>query len=562
MGLRSYLIKRGAHTLVTIIIVLTLMFVLFRLMPGDPVSLLVQPGLTPFERDAQRVAFGFARWEVAPGVYKIGNFRIPDAGLYNVTINAEDTAGNRVELYAAYVHQRAPPPGSLLVIPVNGGIELDPGLHLFEGDALSVTVNVVRTNASVPLSSLEVWALISPPTGSPTNVTLSLAPDNRFEGSFTPPTAGVFGMEIGAYSPLDGGLVTVPHGFAVNPAEADIAPFRYITDENPRGHVNRGPIFTTGVDWASDVVEVYAILGSSAGAPVERFNATVTWPSRGEYLTAEISMSHPLEAVRRPIYEEFWFYMVGILSGNFGTSFTSGRPVADELAERVGPTLLLFGLATIIAIVLGILGGVLLAWIRGSRTELTAIVTSLFFYSMPIFWFGLILLFVFAYTYSLFPLGGFGCLDSQGLPLEGFACAGDVLWHMTLPLLNLVILNLAGYVLLMRNSLMEVLGEDYVQVARAKGLKERTVMYKHAARNAMLPVTTVVALAMAAVISGGVLTETIFSWPGMGFYLVQRTLTQDFPAVQAAFFVLALLTIFGNVVADVAYAFLDPRVRL
>jgi peptide/nickel transport system permease protein len=554
MGLRSYLIKRAAHTVVTIVIVLTLMFVLFRLMPGDPVSLLVQPGLTPFERDAQRVAFGFARWEVAPGVFKLGNFRIPDVGLYNVTINAEDTAGNRLELYAAYVQERPPAPGSPLFIHT---VELNPGLHLFEGDTLTITANVIRSNASVPLSSLEVWALVSPPSGSPSNVTLSLSPENRFTGTFTPTGTGVFGMEIGAYNPVEGHLAAVPYGFAVNPAPADIAPFRYITDEDPRG-----PIFTTGVSWARDVVEVYAILGSTAGDVVERFNASVTWPSRGEYLTQEISMAHPLVAVPRPIYEEFWFYMVGILSGNFGTSFTSGRSVGTELSERIGPTLLLFGSATIIAIVLGILGGVLLAWIRGSRTELTAIVTSLFFYSMPIFWFGLILLFVFAYTYSLFPLGGFGCLDAQGLPLQGVDCALDVLWHMTLPLLNLVILNLAGYVLLMRNSLMEVLGEDFVQVARAKGLKERTVMYRHAARNAMLPVTTVVALAMAGVISGGVLTETIFSWPGMGFYLVQRTLTQDFPAVQAAFFVLALLTILGNVVADVAYAYLDPRVRL
>ncbi len=554
MGLRSYLIKRAALTVVTIIIVLTLMFVLFRLMPGDPVSLLVQPGLTPFERDAQRVAFGFARWEVAPGVFKLGNFRIPDVGLYNVTINAEDTAGNRVQVYAAYVHERPPAPGSPLFIHT---VDLNPGLQLFKDDTLTITANVIRSNTSVPLSSLQVWALISPPGGSPTNVTLSLSPDNRFAGSFTPTTAGVFGMEIGAYNPVEGQLATVPHGFAVNPAEADIAPFRYITTEDPRG-----AIFTTGVSWARDVVEVYVILGSSAGNVVERFNASVTWPSRGEYLTQEFSTAHPLIAVPRPVYEEFWFYMVGMLSGNFGTSFTSGRPISTELGERIGPTLLLFGAATIISIALGILGGVLLAWIRGSRAELTAIVTSLFFYSMPIFWFGLILLFVFAYTYTLFPLGGFGCLDPQGLPLQGVDCALDVLWHMTLPLLNLVILSLAGYVLLMRNSLMEVLGEDFILVARAKGLKERTVMYKHAARNALLPVTTVVALAMAGVISGGVLTETIFSWPGMGFYLVQRTLTQDFPAVQAAFFILALLTILGNIVADVAYAYLDPRVRL
>ena len=253
-----------------------------------------------------------------------------------------------------------------------------------------------------------------------------------------------------------------------------------------------------------------------------------------------------------------------------------GRDVDREFRELVpvrparhlrdpragGPTLLLFGTATILSVLIGIGGGVLLAWFRGSRGELAAIVSSLFFYSMPIFWFGLILLFVFAYTLRLFPFGQFGGVDAFGNPLTGLAYIKDVLWHMALPLANLVILNFAGYVLLMRNSLLEVLGEDFVTVARAKGLKERTVMYKHAARNAMLPVTTVTAIAMATVISGGVLTETIFSWPGMGFYFVTRTLFQDFPAVQGAFFILALLTVLGNVVADVAYAFLDPRVRL
>jgi len=278
--------------------------------------------------------------------------------------------------------------------------------------------------------------------------------------------------------------------------------------------------------------------------------------------TNEFALNHPLVAVDRPVWEEFWYYLAGMLTGSFGNSFQTGRPVSSEIRERVGPTLLLFGTATIVSVLIGIGGGVLLAWFRGSRGEIAAIVSSLFFYSMPIFWFGIILLFVFAYTLRLFPFGGIGGVDSVGNSLTGVAWAGDILWHMALPLANLVILNFAGYVLLMRNSLLEVLGEDFVTVARAKGLKERTVMYKHAARNAMLPVTTVTAIAMATVISGGVLTETIFSWPGMGFYFVARTLSQDFPAVQGAFFILALLTVLGNVVADVAYAYLDPRVRL
>ena len=326
-----------------------------------------------------------------------------------------------------------------------------------------------------------------------------------------------------------------------------------MTNEDPRG-----AIFTAPIAYTRTAADVEVIVRSSQGDLGDLVGRVLT--PRGA--ANEFALNHPLVAVDRPVWEEFWYYLAGMLTGNFGNSFQTGRPVSSEIRERVGPTLLLFGTATIISVLIGIGGGVLLAWFRGSRGEIAAIVSSLFFYSMPIFWFGIILLFVFAYTLKLFPFGGIGGVDSFGNSLTGFAWAGDVLWHMALPLANLVILNFAGYVLLMRNSLLEVLGEDFVTVARAKGLKERTVMYKHAARNAMLPVTTVTAIAMATVISGGVLTETIFSWPGMGFYFVARTLGQDFPAVQGAFFILALLTVLGNVVADVAYAYLDPRVRL
>jgi peptide/nickel transport system permease protein len=133
---------------------------------------------------------------------------------------------------------------------------------------------------------------------------------------------------------------------------------------------------------------------------------------------------------------------------------------------------------------------------------------------------------------------------------------------MAMPLFTLTALGLAGGILLMRNSMLEVMGEDYINTARAKGLSERKVMTRHAARNAMLPVVTSIALGVAGLVSGGVLTETIFSWPGMGAYLVQRTLSYDYPAVQAAFLMLAVITIAANWAADMLYAYLDPRIRL
>ena len=271
-------------------------------------------------------------------------------------------------------------------------------------------------------------------------------------------------------------------------------------------------------------------------------------------------MPHPLVVVENNILEEFWVYMISMLQGDFGKSLYTRQPVWNEISQRVGPSLLLFGSATIIAYLLGIIMGAVLAWRRGSKMELSAIVVSLFFYSMPVFWFGLILLWAFAFQWKVFPLAGFA--DIEAYNAGGITYIGNVLWHMALPLLNLVILSLAGTILLMRNSMLEVMGEDYITTAKAKGISERRVMYRHAARNAMLPVVTAFALSISGVISGGVLTETIFSWPGMGAFLVTATIAQDFPSVQGAFYLLALLTILANLVADVLYAFLDPRVRL
>jgi len=529
--------------------VIVLMFVLFRLMPGDPVAFLVQPGLTPANRDAQRVAFGFARWESAPGVFNRGTFPAPDPGLYAITINAADLTGNNVSLFAAYVNPEVFAPGSPILFRA---IRASPSSHVLVGTTVDIVAQVITSDPTVDLASLQAWALVTPPLGPAANVTLAYA-NNVFSGSYAPSSPGVYAIGVEVLNPATGDLADAPFGFAANPTAVDVAPFVYVEDEDPRGS-----IFTERTLYNRELADVTVIVRSTAGGMGDLEAEALTPRGRTEIF----SLVHPLVAVDRPAYEEFWFYLVGMFTGNFGTSFQTGRPVTTEIGERVGPTLLLFGSATIISVFIGIAGGVLLAWFRGSKGELGAIVASLFFFSMPVFWFGLILLFVFAYTSRLFPLGGYGCVSQAGERLQGLSCGADILWHMALPLLNLVILNFAGYVLLMRNSLLEVLGEDFVTVARAKGLKERTVMYKHAARNAMLPVTTVTAIAMASVISGGVLTETIFSWPGMGFYFIQRTLSQDFPAVQAAFFILALLTILGNVVADVAYAFLDPRVRL
>ncbi|MFQ5870909.1 MAG: ABC transporter permease subunit [Candidatus Geothermarchaeales archaeon] len=549
MGLKTYLAKRAVHTFITISIVLLLMFVLFRLMPGDPTIFFIQPGITPIERERLKVEFGFARWEDAPGVYKEGSIAAIEEGLYSITVNLEDSAGNNATLYAAYVKAKTFPIGSPLVI---SRILATPSMNVLKGTNIALSVLVVSSSAGLDLSTLNVWANVTAPSSALETVPLSYT-EPAFNGTYVSDEIGIHQVDVFALNPETGDMATSAFGFAVNPTDEEIAPFYYVTDEDPRGTVVTFPSVYT-----ADIGQVRVIVQSEEGS-IEVLKGTVVSPG-GERSTFDLS--HPKIAVDVPDYEEFAYYYVGMLTGEFGTSFTSRRPVIAEINEKVWPSLLLFGTALVLSVLIGIGIGALLAWYRGSKREAGAIVVSLFFYSMPVFWFGLILLWAFAFILGLFPLGGFGGVNERGERLHGIAYILDVLHHMTLPLLNLLILTVAFYLLLMRNSMMEVLGEDFIITARAKGLSERTVMYRHAARNAMLPVVTVVAIAMAGVVSGGVLTETIFSWPGMGRYLVVSTLNQDFPAVQAAFFILALITILGNVVADVAYAYLDPRVRL
>lgn len=277
----------------------------------------------------------------------------------------------------------------------------------------------------------------------------------------------------------------------------------------------------------------------------------------------QVAQIKKLYGLDKPMWEQFVLYMRNMLTGDLGISFQYRRPVIDIISEKIGPTLLLFGSALVVAYILGILLGAIMAWRRGSKGEVTGIVVSLFFYSMPLFWFGQIMLWLFAFQIKIFPLGGIGGYDpNTGEPYHGFEAILDIAYHMALPLLTLTIASLAGNILLMRNSMLDTLAEDYITTARAKGIPERRIMYRHAARNAMLPVLTSFAMGLGFVVSGGVLTETIFSWPGMGSALVAATFQHDYPLIQGVFYIIAILVLIFNAVADVLYAYLDPRVRL
>ena len=555
MRLRTYLIRRAIHTVITLLVVLVLLFVIFRLMPGDPTRFFIAPGQPPQVRDELCVNFGLCKWVSAPGNGYEGRIQAGEFGAYNLTAFVNDTAGTRCggnvcnysfvyNNYPSEVQQRTHPAVKVLDVTMSaaGGPARPSLADAAPGDSITIRARIIG-------STTQTLRVLSPGSGWAFPLTVDDGRDKFHWDVVASASVGADRKHWAVLTANDGAgtWVNLTFGFAAN---------RPV----PGFDLVEGKFF--GIRPVSQLnVAVISVNVTSRAAAIRGVTLNVdSQPTGGGQ--RDIHLFHPQQAVRRSLAEQFVLYFINMMSGNFGTSFYTHIPVTDEIAVRIGPTLLLFGSSVVISYILGILLGAILAWRRGTKMELSAIVVSLFFYSMPVFWFGLVLLWAFAFTLKALPLQGIGGFDNYGNPYTGFALVQDILWHMTLPLANLVILGLAGHVLLMRNSMLEVMGEDYILTAKAKGLSERKVMYRHAARNALLPVVTALAISIGGVISGGVLTETIFSWPGMGFFLVTRTLAQDYPAVQAAFFILAVLTILANSVADVLYAYLDPRVRL
>ncbi|MHA2427229.1 MAG: ABC transporter permease [Candidatus Hermodarchaeia archaeon] len=266
-----------------------------------------------------------------------------------------------------------------------------------------------------------------------------------------------------------------------------------------------------------------------------------------------------------------WFlhfvaYMQNMLTGNFGQSFMSFRPVLMEIMERLPNTLLLMGTSMIFAVILGVVTGILAASRHGGVLDTSLITVSLTLYSLPVFWMGMLFLLGLSilprmlWGFTLFPDGRTVSIPGT-VPNNPISYALDVAWHLVLPCSVLTLGFFGGYMLLMRNTLVDVLTEDYILTARAKGLEERTVLYKHAVRNAFLPLISIVAINFAFIISGAVLTETVFSWHGIGRLLYSSLIGNDWPVAQAIFWMIALTVIVANILADLLYGVLDPRIR-
>ncbi len=261
----------------------------------------------------------------------------------------------------------------------------------------------------------------------------------------------------------------------------------------------------------------------------------------------------------QPRWIQFARYVAQVLRGNLGYSFFYNEPVLDLLASRLPATVLLMGSALGISSIAGIGLGIACGRRPGSAADHALLVVGLVGYSLPVFWLGQLLLMGLALKLDLFPTQGMrGVLFGVGF----VGRALDVLHHLALPALTLGTRYLALNVRLMRTSLVEVGGQDYLRTARAKGLSERVVIYKHALRNALLPVVTMMGLNVGHLVAGAVLTETVFAWPGLGRLIFDAILHRDYPVMLGGLLVVSACVVVGNLLADLAYAVIDPRIRL
>jgi ABC-type dipeptide/oligopeptide/nickel transport system permease component len=263
----------------------------------------------------------------------------------------------------------------------------------------------------------------------------------------------------------------------------------------------------------------------------------------------------------RPLLEQYVLYLRDIAHGNLGNSLRTEQPVAGELWEPLKNTLPMVALGTFFSIVLGIVTGVVSAWRRGTATDKAGLWGSLAFYSMPPQWLGLLVVLFVAGWLGL-PTSG---ISDPTLGVLGHASGWDVfvdrLRHMVLPALTLGLVLYGEYTLIVRSAMLETLGEDYVLTARAKGLSNWATVWKHGLRNAMLPVITLVALSLGFIIGGSITIEYVFSYPGIGLAIVEAIDQRDYPILQGAFLLLTLSVIFFNLLADLLYFKLDPRVQ-
>ena len=294
----------------------------------------------------------------------------------------------------------------------------------------------------------------------------------------------------------------------------------------------------------------------------------------GEFASpAELARLRTQLGLDQSVMTQYGIYLSRILQGDFGNSVRTGAPVVGEIGVRLLATIELSIAAMLIAVILGISAGVISAVWQYSVLDYGAMVMALIGVSMPIFWLGLMLIYVFSVKIPILPMMGRISMGVDipsitGLLVVDTLLAGqlsdfwDAIRHLTLPSITLATIPMAVVARMTRSSMLEVLNRDYVRTARAKGMDESVVIFRHALRNAFLPVVTIIGLNFGLLLGGAVLTETIFSWPGLGRYVVDSLMARDYAAVQGCILIFSLIMAVSNLMVDLVYVLLDPRIRI
>lgn len=266
-----------------------------------------------------------------------------------------------------------------------------------------------------------------------------------------------------------------------------------------------------------------------------------------------------LFGLNQPLYVQLLLYFKQLLHGDLGMSFMFKQPVISVIGEKLFPTILLVGVSTLIAIIVGIYIGIVAASRRGKKIDVISLTLSLFTYSMPTFWLGIVLIIFFSVSLNLFPTSG---MITPGKVFTGwFSQTMDMAKHLFLPALTLSLVLVGQFVLIMRNSLLDVFTEDYITTAKAKGFSEKLVIRKHAVPNAMLPMVTIIAINIGFMIAGAIQIETVFSWPGLGRLMYEALNNRDYPLLQGIFLIVSICVVLANFMADIIYGYLDPRIK-
>lgn len=295
-------------------------------------------------------------------------------------------------------------------------------------------------------------------------------------------------------------------------------------------------------------VLVYILASMAPGSPVEMILAGTSNLTQDDVARLEAQMG-----LDQPVYVQYMIWLKNVLQGNLGVSYRTMRPVTEMLAERIGPTLMLTVTALVLAILIALPLGIIAAYRPYSPWDYASSVFSFIGAATPNFFAAMILVYLFSIKLGILPASGmYDAGAKESLPM--------LLRHMILPVITLMLQYVGIYTRHMRSSMLEVLGDDYVRTARAKGLRERAVIFIHALRNALIPLVTQVGLSLPALIGGAIITEQVFSWPGMGTLMVQSINYRDYPTIMGITVLIAGFVLIGNIVIDLFYGVLDPRV--